>query len=54
LSEERHDATHREYQADFDLGPLLGGQIDRDERTESGLDVGEKEDEPIKPAAALA
>jgi hypothetical protein len=32
----------------------VGRQIDRDERTESGLDVGDEEDEPVEAALAGA
>ena len=36
------------------LGPFLRGEIDGDERAEAGLHVGEKEDEPVEAAQALA
>jgi hypothetical protein len=32
----------------------MGRQIDGDERTESGLHVGDEEDEPVESAAAAA
>jgi hypothetical protein len=32
----------------------MRGQIDRDERTEAGLDVGEEKGEPVKAARARA
>jgi hypothetical protein len=35
------------------LRPFLRRQIDGDERTEAGLDVGEEEDEPVEAMLAL-
>jgi hypothetical protein len=35
------------------LRPFLRRQIDRDERTKAGLDVGKKEDEPVEAVLAL-
>jgi hypothetical protein len=40
LADQPDDAADRQHQADFDLGPFLRRQIDRDERTETGLDIG--------------
>ena len=54
LADQRDDAADRQHQADLDLRPFLRRQIDRDERPEAGLHVGEKEDEPVEAAQALA
>ena len=52
LAEQRHDARRRLHEADIELRPALPGQIDRHERAETGLHVGDEEDEPIEPAQA--
>ena len=54
LSDQADDAADRQHKADLDLGPFLRRQIDRDERPEPGLHIGEKEDEPVEAAQALA
>ena len=54
LADQADDAADRQHEADLDLGPFLRRQIDRDERPEAGLHVGEKEDEPVEAALALA
>ena len=52
LAHAARSAAGRQHQPDVDLGPFLRGEIDRDERTEAGLDVGDEEDEPVEPAKA--
>ncbi len=47
------ETADRQHKADLDLGPLLRRQIDRDERTETGLHVREKKDEPVEATQAL-
>ena len=54
LAEQPDDAADRQHEADLDLGPFLGGQIDRNERPEAGLHVGQKENEPVEAALAFA
>jgi hypothetical protein len=54
LAGERHQSAGGQNKADVELGPGVRGQIDRDERTEAGLDVGEEKGEPVKPARARA
>jgi hypothetical protein len=54
LPDQADDAADREHKADLDLGPFLRGQIDRHEWPETGLHVGQKEDEPIEPVLAFA
>jgi len=54
LSNQPDETTDRQHKADLDLGPLLRCQVHRDEWTEAGLHIREKEDEPIKSAQALA
>jgi hypothetical protein len=54
LPEQANDTADRQHEADLDLRPLLRGQIDRNERTEAGLNVGEKEDEPVEATLAFA
>jgi hypothetical protein len=54
LPEQGDDAADRQHKADLDLGPFLGGQIDRNERPEAGLHVGQKENEPVEAALAFA
>ena len=53
LADQPDDAADRQHKANLDLGPFLRRQIDRDEWAKTGLDVGEKEDEPVKAALAL-
>ena len=50
LAQQARDAADGEHQADVDLGPFLGRQIDREEGAEAGLDVGNEEGEPVEPA----
>jgi hypothetical protein len=45
-------AGGRQHEADVDLCPFLSGEIDRNERPEAGLDVGNEKDEPVEPAQA--
>jgi hypothetical protein len=52
LPDERDETADGENEADIDLRPFLGGQIDRDERAETGLHVGHEEHEPVEPAQA--
>ena len=52
LAGQGYEPADREGEADIDLRPFLLGQVDRDERPESGLRVGEKEDEPVEAAPA--
>ena len=52
LSDQRNEARRRLHEPDIDLGPALRGEINRDERPESGLHVGDEENEPIEPAQA--
>jgi hypothetical protein len=47
LPGQRHEAPDRENEADIDLGPFLGGQVDGDKWTKAGLDIGNEEDKPI-------
>ncbi len=54
LPEQADDAADRQHKADLDLRPFLRSQIDRNERAEAGLNVGEKEDEPVEAALAFA
>jgi hypothetical protein len=53
LPDQADNATDREHEADLRLSPFLRGQIDRDERTESRLDVGKEKNEPVEAAQAL-
>ena len=54
----RHLACHRadraetEREADPRLGPALGRQINRDERPEPSLDVGDEQVEPVEATAS--
>ena len=45
-------AAGRQHQADVDLRPGMRRQIDRDERAEAGLDVGQEEAEPVQRRAS--
>ena len=42
LPHQADDAADRQHETDVDLGPFLRGEIDRDERTEAGLHVGDE------------
>jgi len=54
LADHRGDGAQAERQADLDLGPFMGGQIDGDEGAEACLHVGEEEVEQVEcPQAAL-
>src|SRR6185437_15739856 len=53
LAEDSRNPADREQQADHALRPAVGDQIDGDERTESGLDIGDEEVEPIERALTL-
>jgi len=50
LPDQADQPADRQHKTDFDLGPFLRGQIDRDEWSEPGLYVGQKEDEPVEAA----
>ena len=52
LPDQRDETADGENEADIDLRPFLGGQIDRDERAETGLHIGDEEHEPVEPAQA--
>ena len=52
LADQRDDAADRQHEADIGLRPFLRRQVDRDERAESGLHVGDEEHEPVEPAQA--
>ena len=52
LRDERHETGRGENKADIDLRPFLGGEEYRDEGAETGLHVGDEEDEPIEAAQA--
>jgi hypothetical protein len=54
LPQQSDEAAHGHEQPDINLRPFLGREENRDKRTESGLDVGDKEDQPIKTAARLS
>jgi hypothetical protein len=49
LTEQAREATDGEHQANVDLRPFLGRQIDGQEGAEAGLDVGNEEGEPVEP-----
>ncbi len=55
LARDTGDGAQGEGQADFDLGPFVRCEVNRNERAESGLDVGHEEVEEIEraPAAPL-
>ena len=50
LRQHRRGRTHAQRQPELRLGPAMPGQIDRDERPEPGLQVGDKEEQPVEPA----
>jgi hypothetical protein len=54
LPDQADQAADRQHKTDLDLGPFLRRQIDRNEWTEPGLHVCQKEDEPVEAAQALA
>jgi hypothetical protein len=54
LTSERHQSAGGQNKPDVELGPGVRRQIDRDERTEAGLDVGKEKGEPVKAARARA
>jgi len=54
LARERHEPARGQDQPDVELRPSMRGQIDRNERTEAGLDVGEEKGEPVEAARACA
>jgi hypothetical protein len=51
LARHRGGGAEAEREADAGLAPALARQIDRDERAEAGLDVGDEEIEMIETAA---
>jgi len=53
LADQPDQATDRQDKANFHLRPFLCRQIDRNERTKTGLHIRQKEDEPVKPAQAF-
>ena len=48
LSDQRDETGGGEDEADIDLCPFLRCEKDRDERSEAGLHVGDKKDEPVE------
>ena len=50
LRDQRDESGRGENKTDVDLRPFLRRQINRDERPETRLHVGDEEDEPIEPA----
>ena len=52
LADEPRDAAGGKHQPDVGLVPLLRGEIDGQERTKPGLDIGHEEGEPIEAALA--
>jgi hypothetical protein len=52
LSDQGSDTGGGEDEADIDLSPFLGGEENRDERSEAGLYVGDEKDEPVKATQA--
>jgi hypothetical protein len=54
LRNEGHETGRGENKADIDLRPFLGGEEYRDEGAETGLHVGNEEDEPIEAAQAAS
>ncbi len=53
LADQRNEAGRGQDEPDIDLRPSLRGEINRDERAEAGLHVGDKENEPVEPAQAV-
>src|SRR5262249_36611668 len=54
LAHKPGDAADGKHEADIDLGPLLRRQVDGQERSEAGLQVGNEEGEPVEPAPACS
>lgn len=54
LAKQGNNAAHRQDETDLHLRPFLRCQVDRDERSETRLDVGEEEDKPIEASRAGA
>ena len=54
LPDQADDAADRQHETDLDLGPFLRREVNRDEWTEAGLHIRQKEDEPVEAAQALA
>ena len=52
LADQADEPADRQYEADVDLRPFLGRQKYSDERAKSGLDIGDKEDEPVQAPTA--
>ena len=52
LAGERHQAARSKDQADIELRPRMRGEVDGHKRAEAGLDIGEKEREPVEAALA--
>jgi hypothetical protein len=52
LSDQGDETGGGEHKSDIDLRPFLRGEKDRDERPETGLHVGDKENEPVEAAQA--
>ena len=52
LSEQADQAPDREHEADIDLGPRHRREIDRDERPETSLHIGDEEHEPVEAVLA--
>jgi hypothetical protein len=52
LPNKRHETSSRKDQTDIDLRPFLRGEKYRNEGPETGLHVGDEEDEPIEAAQA--
>src|SRR6202022_1252186 len=53
LPDQSDHAADRQHKTDLDLRPLLRRQINRDEWTETGLNIREKEKKPVEAAQAL-
>jgi hypothetical protein len=54
LRSERNQPSGCEHEADVELRPMMGRKINGNERSETGLNIGQKEGEPIKAAGAGA
>jgi hypothetical protein len=52
LPGQRNKSSRGQDQADIELRPLMRSQIDSNERTKTGLNVGEKKGEPVEAANA--
>jgi hypothetical protein len=54
LPGERDQPAHGQNESDVGLRPRGCREVNRHERTEAGLDIGDKEDEPVeRPTAGL-